>query len=226
MSVHRMKTPLQANVMTLVAALVVSSCTPPSDPEIDRESREVSPPAVTSEPPTDTPATSGEAVTSSGGSERIGVATADSASQVSEVALPEKDREELHAGARKLVEEFVDAFSRGDTARARSKFISKKAFEEIVVPGFRSILGSGLLAKNEEELANLIAALKGHKVDRWEWKPGKLRRTKPESAFARSLVQLSGGRIELEVDGTFVVVGLDQLLQVDGGWVIFQMHNL
>ena len=140
--------------------------------------------------------------------------------------LPAKEREALHAGGRALVEEFVRAFSNGDTAAAEAKFVSKKAFDAIVTPGFRGILGSGLLARNQQELANLVDALHGHKVESWKWRPGKLVKSKPQSAFARSLIQIAGGTIELEVDGTFVAVRIDQMVQLDGDWVIFQMHNL
>ncbi len=140
--------------------------------------------------------------------------------------LPAKEREALHAGGRALVAEFVDAFSRGDAAAAGTKFVSKKAFESIVTPGFQSILGAGLLARNQQELANLVDALRGHKVESWKWRPGKLVKSKPQSAFSSSLIQIAGGTIELEVDGAFIAVRIDQLVRLDGNWMILQMHNL
>lgn len=143
-----------------------------------------------------------------------------------EATLSASEREALHASGRALVERFVNAFSRGDTAVAETMFVSESAFEAIVTPSFRNILGAGLLARNKQELANLAEALKGRKVESWEWKPGKLTKTSRESAFVRSLVQISGGTIELQVDGTFMAVSIDQMVQLDGKWAIFQMHNL
>lgn len=139
---------------------------------------------------------------------------------------PEEERKALYASARGVVAEFVDALSNGDASAARAKLISKTDFEDLVAPGFRDILGGGVLAKNEEELLNLVDAVKGHEIDGWEWKPGKLVRTRPESAFTRSLLQITDGRIELEVEGAFLVVGIDQLVLLESGWAIFQMHNL
>ena len=157
---------------------------------------------------------------------RWGDGVSASAGETLDATFPAKEREALHAGGRALVAEFVDAFSRGDAAAAETKFVSKKAFESIVTPGFQSILGAGLLARNQQELANLVDALRGHKVESWKWRPGKLVKSKPQSAFSRSLIQIAGGTIELEVDGAFIAVRIDQMVQLDGNWVIFQMHNL
>ncbi len=204
---------------TLVMILVVSGCTPQVD-------REPSSPGAVSPSPATIPGTATpqqEQKTSSAIEATNHLAASDGQTLAT---LPAKEREALYAGGRALVEEFVSAFSRGDTAAAETKFVSKKAFEAIVAPGFQSILGAGLLAKNKQELANLVEALRGHKVESWKWKPGKLVKTKPQSAFASSLIQFAGGTIELEVDGAFIAVRIDQMVQLDGTWMIFQMHNL
>jgi hypothetical protein len=203
---------------TLVMILVVSGCTP----QVDREPSSPGAASSATTPGTATPQQ--EQKTSSAIEAADHGAAADG--ETLEATLPAKEREALHAGGRALVEEFVSAFSSGDAAAAETKFVSKKDFEAIVSPGFRSILGASLLVKNKQELANLVEALRGHKVESWKWKPGELVKSKPQSAFASSLIQLVGGTIELEVDGAFIAVRIDQMVQLDGSWVIFQMHNL
>ena len=198
-------------VKILVMILAVNGCTP-QDPK----------PGPASGQATEQKITSQNEATSPGGA----TSTSVPAGENLEAVLPAKEVEALHASARALVGEFVAAFSSGNMAVAEAKLISKDAFDKIVAPGFRSILSSGLLAKNQQELANLIDALTGHKVESWRWKPGKLVKTQPRSAFSRTLIQITGGTIELDVDGTFVAVRLDQLVRVDGTWMIFQFHNL
>lgn len=208
----------QSSLLTLlVAILAVTGCTSRSDPGAAQAN-----PGTSKTPEREAgPDQSAAATSTPPAPESLEFRDGESL----EETLPKEELETLHAGARALVEEFVGAFSRGDLAGAEARLISKASFEEVVAPGFRGILGSGLLAKNHEELANLIEALRGHTVESWRWKPGRLVRSKAQSAFSRPLVQITGGTIELEVDGTFIAVRLDQIVRLDTGWTIFQLHN-
>ena len=210
---------------TLVMILAVSGCTAKSDPVRPAPGTPPNSPSdARSQLQQTLTARAPEGTEETGDPERSN--PIESSQTDLEATLPKEKRDALHAGAQALVNEFVGAFSRGDQAAAEAKLISREVFDEVVAPGFQGILGSGLLSKNQQELANLIEALQGHKVESWNWKPGTLVQSKPGSAFSRPLTQITGGTIELEVDGTYIAVRLDQLIELDGKWTIFQMHNL
>lgn len=209
----------------LVTFLAVSGCSSRTDPAPDPASPGSSNTAETPEREQTTAGGQQEAALTQDTIIAAGPSPGGAGGEPLEATVAAEELAALHAGARALVDELVGAVSRSDLAGAKATIISNTSFDEVVAPGFRGILGSGLLAKNHEELANLVEALRGHTVESWTWKPGKLLRSTPQSAFSRPLVQITGGTIELRVDGTFIAVRLDQIVRLESGWAIFQMHN-
>ena len=216
---HNMTNAVQIVVLSILAMLAVSGCTPSNHTVSDEN-----PPPAAPATPEFSPATA-NARSSTAPPASTPETPGDPRQPVETSTSEETDRQALLTSAQTFVNEFVAAIKNGDATAAAAKLLSPEAFEKVVAPGYRSILGSSLLAKNKNELTTLIDTLKGNEVASWKWQPGKLVRTTPRSAFTRSLLQMTGGKIELDVEGVYIAVELDQLIHLEGSWTIFQMHN-
>ena len=81
-----------------------------------------------------------------------------------------------------------------------------------------------MTTQNVAVIRRLTESLSGRHVSSWNFIPGAAGRTQPGGAFRVAVPQISDSRLELTIDGAFVVVSLKQLIEVEGTWRIFQLE--
>jgi hypothetical protein len=132
------------------------------------------------------------------------------------------DDAKLLADAKALASRFVELCGAGDVEGAKKLAFTAKDFEEALTPGSRDILEGSLTSQTNGIIEKLATLLAGKKLTA-ELQPGSLLRAGASGAFRSSPPMLSNSVLSIDVNGTPVEVGLDQLVYTGGTWKIFKM---
>ena len=215
-----LSTPMAMNSSTrpflwIVGLLVASSCTQKAENPRPAEGNNpqtsstlaASAPVATSTPTT---ATTAPAAPAAGGM---------AAQAATDTAPPPKAVAEA---TQALAGKLVDAVSRKDSAAAQALFVTNDQVSAVITEGYVNIIGAGAADDNRAVVNRLIEAI-GGRTAKWTFRGGRL--AAGRGAFKSDVDVLSGGSVEIEADGVFVIVDIPQMVKVNDEWRIFRLES-